>query len=97
MSPVSPVSPVVSGRARVAPILLVALPFVLLVLRECLRRPDYAYAGDEALIELDVRRVLHGDMPLGAYSRFGWRHPGSSWYSLLALPYRVLGGHGWSL
>ncbi|MDQ1650042.1 MAG: hypothetical protein QOG60_2099 [Frankiaceae bacterium] len=80
-----------------APILLVALPFVLLVLRECLRRPDYAYAGDEALIELDVRRVLHGDMPLGAYSRFGWRHPGSSWYSLLALPYRVLGGHGWSL
>lgn len=82
---------------RAAPILLVALPFVVLVLRECLRRPDYAFAGDQALIELDVRRVLHGDQLLGAYSRFGWRHPGPSWYTLLAPPYRLLGGHDWSL
>ncbi len=83
--------------AGAAPVLLVALPFLVLVLRECLRRTDYSYAGDQALIELDVRRIVHGDQFLGAYSRFGWRHPGPSWYTLLTGPYRLLGGHSWSL
>lgn len=48
--------------------------------------------GDLALIELEVRRAFSPDAPgLGAYSRFGWRHPGPIVFYLLALPYRALG------
>jgi hypothetical protein len=44
------------------------------------------------LIEMEVRRVLTLEPPmLGAYSRFGWRHPGPIMFFLLALPYRTLG------
>lgn len=48
--------------------------------------------GDLALIELEVRRTLSFDPPLsGAYSRFGWRHPGPMFLYLLAIPYFALG------
>lgn len=46
-------------------------------------------ASDDALIALHVSDVP-GDLPLvGAYSRFGWSHPGPAWYYYLALPYRL--------
>jgi len=52
----------------------------------------WAPAADMALIELRVRDVP-GDLPLvGAYSRFGWSHPGPLHFWALALPYRL----GWS-
>lgn len=48
--------------------------------------------GDLALIELEVRRTFTSDSPLlGAYSRFGWRHPGPIAFYLLAPPYRLFG------
>jgi hypothetical protein len=54
--------------------------------------------GDLALIELEVRRVFSVDPPsLGAYSRFGWRHPGPVGFYVLALPYRALGSGAQSL
>jgi hypothetical protein len=50
-------------------------------------------SGDIALIELRVREVLSAHPPLtGAYSRYGWDHPGPMFSWLAALPYRLLGG-----
>lgn len=50
-------------------------------------------SGDIALIELRVREVLSAHPPLtGAYSRYGWDHPGPVFFWLAALPYRLLGG-----
>jgi hypothetical protein len=49
--------------------------------------------GDLALIELRTRDVLSAHPPLvGAYSRYGWSHPGPLEFYLFALPYRLLGG-----
>ena len=52
--------------------------------------------GDIALIDLTVDRVFTAGSPLlGAYSRFGWYHPGPSMYWLLA-PFSLLaGGRPW--
>ncbi|HSJ90874.1 MAG TPA: hypothetical protein VK917_02325, partial [Ilumatobacter sp.] len=57
-----------------------------------------ATSGDIALIELRVRDVLSAHPPLvGAYSRYGWDHPGPLLFWLAALPYRLFGGGGHAL
>ncbi|MGZ4772611.1 MAG: hypothetical protein ACXV3B_08015 [Ilumatobacteraceae bacterium] len=49
--------------------------------------------GDIALIELRTRDVLTAHPPLvGAYSRYGWSHPGPAEFYLFAIPYRLFGG-----
>ena len=54
--------------------------------------------GDIALIELRTRDVLSTHPPLvGAYSRYGWSHPGPLEFYLFALPYRLLGGDALAL
>ncbi|MCU1452344.1 MAG: hypothetical protein JWN46_490, partial [Acidimicrobiales bacterium] len=60
-----------------------------------LRRP-WLPVSDWALIELHVREVGTSATPLvGAYSRYGWHHPGPWPFYLLAVPYRLLGAsHG---
>ena len=69
-------------------VLVVALP----VLALALANGPYGPTEDHALLELGVRRVAAGHPPtLGAYSRFGWYHPGPALYYLLAGPYRLLG------
>ena len=51
-----------------------------------------ASVGDIALIELRTRDVLSAHPPLvGAYSRYGWAHPGPLFFYLFSVPYRVLG------
>lgn len=51
------------------------------------------YTGDLAIIELRIRDVLSAHPPVaGAYSRYGWAHPGPWQFYLFALPYRLLGG-----
>jgi hypothetical protein len=52
-------------------------------------RQGWIPASDDALIALHVRDVP-AHLPLvGAYSRFGWSHPGPMAYYYLALPYRL--------
>ena len=49
--------------------------------------------GDIALIELRTRDVFSAHPPLvGAYSRYGWSHPGPFEFYLFAIPYRMFGG-----
>lgn len=52
----------------------------------------YLPAADFALVELQVRAVgTHATPLLGAWSRFGWQHPGPILFYLLAIPYRLAG------
>lgn len=49
-------------------------------------------AGDWAIIELRAGDVGSSATPLlGAYSRYGWNHPGPLLFWLLAIPYRLTG------
>jgi len=74
--------------------LMLALPAVL-ALVSALRRP-FLPVSDWALIESNVRAVGTSHTPLiGAYSRFGWAHPGPWPFYLLAGPYWLFGAaHG---
>ncbi|MEZ5310015.1 MAG: hypothetical protein R2735_05375 [Microthrixaceae bacterium] len=49
------------------------------------------------LIEMHVRDVPFHLPLVGAYSRFGWSHPGPAQYLLLSVPYRLMAGASWSL
>jgi hypothetical protein len=53
--------------------------------------------GDLAIIELVTRDVGHHPVLLGPYSRFGWHHPGPAMFTLLAVPYRLMGGTAYAL
>ena len=48
---------------------------------------------DQAVLDMRVRDLIRGrDVPLvGAFSRFGWSHPGPIWFYVLA-PFRAIGG-----
>lgn len=66
---------------------LLCIGHVVLVLSRA-----YVTGGDWAFIELRTRDVFSGDTPLtGAWSRYGWNHPGPLLYDLLAIPYRLTG------
>ncbi len=66
---------------------------VLVVIAIVIRRlADTAPESDFALIDLAVLRVLEGWQPVGAYSRFGWSHPGPLYFQVLA-PLYALSGH----
>lgn len=47
--------------------------------------------GDIALVELYTREAMAGRLLVGAYSRFGWHHPGPAYFYLLA-PLYAIGG-----
>lgn len=71
-------------------------PFLALVVW-ALRHTIYS-AGDLGMTEGLVRSVGTSTTPLlGAYSRYGWHHPGPLLFYALAGPYRILGGDGSAL
>ncbi|MDT0277087.1 hypothetical protein [Blastococcus goldschmidtiae] len=73
--------------------LLAALPAILGLVALWLDRDEpYFPFGDQAILALSVDAVGEHDVLLGAYSRFGWYHPGPMATYLLAGVYRVLGG-----
>ncbi len=56
----------------------------------------YVPVGDFALMDLRVRDVWSSEIPLvGAYSRFGWNHPGPAAYYLLAPVSGLTGTAAW--
>ena len=79
-------------RPRLMAVTAVVLALGVPCLIVALSRHTFAL-GDIALIELRTRDVLSAHPPLvGAYSRYGWSHPGPLAFYLLAIPYRLLGG-----
>lgn len=70
---------------------LALLSPLLTALAVVFRRDDEAI-GDVALIELRTRDVFSSSPPLtGAYSRYGWSHPGPLLFFAFAVPYRLFG------
>src|SRR4051794_22298936 len=84
-----------SGPARLC-VVVAALVGIVLIGLVGLR--PYVPLGDDALIEMGVRRLLQGNPPeIGPYSRFGWYHPGPAIYYLLWPGYLLTGSASWSL
>lgn len=53
--------------------------------------PDVCLGWDKAILEIYTRHASQGTLLLGPYSRFGWHHPGPSYFYLLA-PFYVFSG-----
>jgi hypothetical protein len=53
--------------------------------------PEIYPVADAATTSIYTLHAGHGDLAVGAYSRFYWHHPGPLLYDLLALPYRASG------
>ena len=74
------------------PLILTAAPFLVgLVILALQRGAATDFGGDASLIELATMEAASGRRLLGAYSRYGWHHPGPAYFYLLAVPYRLLG------
>jgi hypothetical protein len=58
---------------------------------------DYFPNTDWAIFELRARDVFDHGVYVGAYSRFGWNHPGPLLFYVLALPYKLFGSKSISL
>jgi hypothetical protein len=90
-----------AGRSprRVAGILaVVAAVAVTIVIAARAVRHGWTPSSDWALIELRVRDVGTRNTPLvGAFSRYGWNHPGPLLFYALALPYRLSGARSSAL
>lgn len=74
-----------------AAVLLAVAPFLLSALDVLGDHRGVALGGDQAVLELDTREAAQGGRSLGAYSRYGWSHPGPAWFYALAPVYRALG------
>ncbi|NMH97405.1 hypothetical protein [Pseudonocardia acidicola] len=96
--------PATAGRTRPGPetharflpaaaTLLVAVPFIVVAVRSLTANRHVLFAGDQALIGLDVDDAARLDQTVGAYSRYLWAHPGPAWFYLLA-PVHQLSGAG---
>lgn len=72
-------------------VVLAALPGLGGIVGLLLNWSPFLPFGDQAVLELSVRKVGEDPVLLGAYSRFGWYHPGPLAAYLLAVPYRLLG------
>lgn len=83
--------------AAVVPPLLGALPFVVLFGALARERPRITAYGDRAVTALAVRDLLRGRQLLGAYSRYGWHHPGPAFFLPLTAAHSALGGASWTL
>lgn len=51
-----------------------------------------AESADDALLTLAMNDAAHGHGLVGAYSRFGWHHPGPSYLYVAGVPTRLWGG-----
>ena len=86
------------GAPPYVPVLLVlaaCLPFIAIVIART--ATHWTPTQDLAVIDLRVRDVWSGDIPLeGAYSRFGWSHPGPIMFYVLAVPSLLFGQAAWA-
>jgi len=74
---------------------LSAAPFVPGALEFAQRGiPDLTLGGDAAALEFGTWHAARGHQLLGAYSRFGWNHPGPAFFYLAAPLYEALRERG---
>ena len=85
------------GWSAAGPAALGVLPFVMLLVSLLADRPSITSYGDRAVTSLAVRDLLGGRQLLGAYSRYGWHHPGPVFFIPLAVAHALFGGAPWAL
>ena len=73
-------------------LLLVVVPFVVVAAQMAWRGGPFEFAGDQAVIGLAVHDASALSQELGPYSRYGWSHPGPSWYYAMAPWHSLFGG-----
>jgi hypothetical protein len=76
-------------RSRVpafVPAIVGALPLLLVLGSLVIGGGPRDVGDDRALLTMGARDALHGGVLVGPYSRFGWHHPGPSYFYVLALP-----------
>ncbi len=83
----------VVGAIVVLLVVTLALSWLAPALRST---PPTYHSGDMALLEIYTLHASHGDLSVGAYSRWGWNHPGPAYFYALA-PLYALTGHEFSL
>ena len=71
--------------------LAVLVPFVVRAIRALAWSPRGQVAGDDALMDLQVRQAMHWQLLLGVYDRFGWHHPGPAYLYLISFAERLTG------
>lgn len=70
----------------------IGIPFLVVIVRLLLASDhNITLNSDLALLDLHTRDALRWQQLLGPFDRFGWSHPGPTYYYLLTIPYRVLG------
>ena len=94
--------PAPAGGARpesliAASALLAALPLLVMLAVLVAQHPRITASGDRAVTTLEVRDLLAGHQLVGAYSRFGWHHPGPAFLVPLAAAELILGRAQWLL
>jgi hypothetical protein len=78
------------NRRRVVVGLLVFI-FIAAAIVSTLTAPEIYPVADAATTSIYALHAGHGDLAVGAYSRFYWHHPGPLLYQVLALPYAASG------
>jgi len=68
-----------------------AIPFLVVAAHLATSSHHVFLSDDLALIDLNVRDALHLRQQLGPWDRFGWNHPGPSYFYFLALVARLVG------
>ena len=80
-------------RRLVLPACALIFSFVLAIILIARSAPQVAAFADGALFEVHTRNALQGQQALGAYSQFGWSHPGPLAFYVFG-PLYQLGGAG---
>ena len=89
--------PGVEWWLRLAAVVAVSVPLILLFIPTLFHDGSYANYGDFAANELAIQRATQLHQSVGAYSRFYWSHPGPAVFYLMAVPYLLLDGQGEAL
>lgn len=86
-------APLVRGGSAALPSLVAVSPLLVLLVQQLLLPPDDGVPwADWAALELATRAVFSGDQLTGAYSHFGFSHPGPFMFFWMAPFYALAGG-----
>ena len=84
-------------RRLVLPACALIFSFLLAIILISRSAPQVEAFADGAVFELHIRNALQGQQVLGAYSQFGWNHPGPLAFYVLAPLYQLGGASQFSL
>lgn len=84
-------------RRLVLPACALIFSFVLAIILISRSAPQVAAFADGALFEVHTRNALQGQQALGAYSQFGWSHPGPLAFYVFGPLYQLGGASQFSL